>query len=158
EQLDAHGRVESFSLGERDFSPRLRLPETLIGRQAEARKVTEAFDRAVQGGVEVLLVGGPSGIGKTALVRSVDREIAKQSGGLLRSGKHDQLGRSTPYAALSQAFGGLMREIAASPQATFDAWKQRFHTALGGNARVIADTVPELEWVTGSLAPVREVP
>lgn len=152
------GRIEPFPLGEKDFSPKLRLPEMLVGRAQEAQQVVAAFQRASRGAVEVLLVGGPSGIGKTALVRSVYQEIAKTRRGLLLSGKHDQLGRSTPYAALAQAFGGLMSDIAASLKGAFERWKGRLDQALGPNARVIADVVPELEWVMGKLPPVPEVP
>lgn len=156
--LERGERVDDFPLGQRDFSPKLRLPETLIGRDDEMRVVTESFLRAANGGVELLLVGGPSGIGKSALVRSVYQDIARQKTGLLLAGKHDELARSTPYVALSQAFGGLMSNIAASPRPTFDRWKGEFASALGANARVIADVVPELEWVTGELGPVPEVP
>src|SRR5262249_30521233 len=152
------GRVDEFPLGEKDFSPTLRLPETLVGRDQEAEQVKAAFQRAAAGAVEVLLLGGVSGVGKTPLVRSVYRDIAELRPRILLSGKHDQLGRSTPYAALAHAFGGLMSDIAASPKPTFETWKQRLEAALGANARVIADLVPELAWVLGKLPPVLEVP
>jgi predicted ATPase/signal transduction histidine kinase/CheY-like chemotaxis protein len=97
-------------------------------------------------------------VGKTALVRSVYREIAKAGRGLLLSGKHDQLGRSVPYAALAQAFTGLLNNLTASPKPIFEAWRARIDRALGANARVIADLVPELEWLMGPLAPVPVVP
>jgi predicted ATPase len=91
-------------------------------------------------------------------VRSVYEEIAKTGRGLLLSGKHDQLGRSVPYAALAQAFGGLLRDVAASPKAVFDAWRNQIDRALGPLARIIADIVPELEWLMGALPPVPVVP
>ncbi|HLT40621.1 MAG TPA: protein kinase, partial [Enhygromyxa sp.] len=112
QQLLADGHIEAFSLGQRDFSPALQPPETLVSRERESRALTAAFERAANGAVELLLLGGPSGVGKTALVRAVYREIAKAGRGLLLSGKHDQLGRSVPYAALAQAFSGLMRNLA----------------------------------------------
>ena len=103
--LRERGHVEPFPLAQKDFSPKLRLPEKLLGRDSEAEQLTAAFHRVAQGAVEVLLVAGPSGIGKTALVRSVYREIAKVRGGMLLAGKHDLLGRSTPYAASSTKTG-----------------------------------------------------
>src|SRR5262249_43183708 len=77
---------------------------------------------------------------------------------LLLSGKHDQLGRSVPYAALAQAFTGLLHNLTASPKPVFEQWRARIDGALGANARVIADLVPELEWLMGPLAPVPAVP
>jgi predicted ATPase/serine phosphatase RsbU (regulator of sigma subunit) len=157
-RLAATGRIEPFAVGQRDYSPQLRLPETLIGREEEVKAVRASFERAAKGDVEVLMVGGPSGIGKTALVRSVYSEIAKAGRGLLLSGKHDQLARSTPFAAIAQAVGGLMQQIAATPRAVLEVWQDRFRDAVGDNLRVIADLVPELEWVMGKLAPVQPVP
>lgn len=153
-QLSELGQIDVFTLGQRDFSPTLRLPEELVSRERESRELSAALERAAEGAVEVLLLAGPSGVGKTTLVRSVYREIARAGGGLLLSGKHDQLGRAVPYAALARAFSGLMRDLAASPVAVFDAWRARIERALGPLARIIADLVPELEWLTGPLPPV----
>jgi len=158
EQLDEHGFIAPFDLGQKDFSPLLHIPQLLIGRTQEAAEIRSAFDRAAEGAVELLLVNGPSGVGKTALVRSVYQEMAKIGRGLLLSGKHDQLGRSVPYAALAQAFGGLMRELASSPKQVFETWKARFEKALGPLSRVIADIVPEMEWLMGTLPAVPVVP
>lgn len=157
-QWHERGVIESFVLGRKDYSPKLHLPQTLVSREKEAAEIHAAFDRAGAGAVEVLLLGGPSGVGKTALVRSVYREMAKLGRGLLLSGKHDQLGRNVPYAALARAFGGFVRDVAASPKSVFDAWKERIDAALGPLSRVIADIVPELEWLMGPLAPVPVVP
>lgn len=150
--------VVPFALGQRDFSSRLQISQTLVGRDKESLALTQSFERAAAGGVEVLLLSGHSGVGKTALVRSVYGEIAKAGRGLLLSGKHDQLGRDISYAALAQAFSGLLRGIAASPKPVFDAWREQLHDKVGPLCRVIADFVPELEWVTGPLAAVPEVP
>jgi predicted ATPase/tRNA A-37 threonylcarbamoyl transferase component Bud32 len=156
--LAEHGTIKAFRLGQKDFSPKLQIPQTLVGREQESRELAAAFERAAGGAVEVLLVGGPSGVGKTALVRNVYQEIAKAGRGILLSGKHDQLGRSVPYAALAQAFSGLLCSLVASPKPVFDAWRARLDRALGPLLRVIADLVPELEWLMGPLPPVPVVP
>ncbi|MDI1482939.1 AAA family ATPase [Polyangium sp. y55x31] len=156
-QWDERGTVEPFPLGKKDFSRKLRLPQALVGRERDVERVGESFARAAQGMTELLLVGGPSGIGKTALVRTVYRDIAQAGRGLLIAGKHDQLARSTPYAALSQAFGALMRQWLSSPEAVLEAWRERIRREVGDNARLIADVVPELDLVMGKLPPVPPV-
>ncbi len=156
-QWRAAGRVEPFALGAQDHAPRLRLPQLLIGRDSESREVAAAYGRAAQGAVELLLVGGPSGIGKTALVRTVYLDIARTGRGVLIAGKHDQLARSTPYAALAQAFGGLLRQWLASPQEVLQRWQERLRREVGDNARLIADVVPELDLLLGPLPPVPAV-
>ncbi|MGK3959506.1 AAA family ATPase [Sorangium sp. So ce118] len=155
--LHERGTVEPFSLGKKDFSRKLRLPQVLVGREQDVERVGESFARAERGAVELLLVGGPSGIGKTALVRTVYHDIAKAGRGLLVAGKHDQLARSTPYAAMAQAFGGLMRQWLSSPKTVLEAWQDRIRSEVGDNARLIADVVPELDLVMGKLPPVAPV-
>ncbi|WP_437990518.1 AAA family ATPase [Sorangium sp. So ce145] len=156
-QWDERGTVEPFGLGRKDFSRKLRLPQVLVGRERDVERVGESFARAAQGMTELLLVGGPSGIGKTALVRTVYRDIAQAGRGLLIAGKHDQLARSTPYAALAQAFGALMRQWLSSSEAVLEAWQERIRREVGDNARLIADVVPELDLVMGKLPPVPPV-
>ncbi|WP_437821025.1 AAA family ATPase [Sorangium sp. So ce1078] len=151
------GTVERFPLGNKDFSRKLRLPDVLIGREHERELLGASFARAAEGAVELVLIGGPSGIGKTALVRTVYRDIARAGRGLLISGKHDQLARSTPYAAMAQAFGALMQQWLASPKPVLTAWQERIKADVGDNARLIADVVPELDLVMGKLAPVPPV-
>ncbi|MDC0742541.1 AAA family ATPase [Polyangium mundeleinium] len=156
-QWDERGAVEPFGLGRKDFSRKLRIPQALVGRERDVERVGESFARAAQGTVELLLVGGPSGIGKTALVRTVYRDIAQAGRGLLIAGKHDQLARSTPFAAMAQAFGALMRQWLGSSEAVLEAWQQRIRREVGDNARLIADVVPELDLVMGKLPPVPPV-
>ncbi|HRI66137.1 MAG TPA: AAA family ATPase, partial [Polyangium sp.] len=151
EQLEVLGRIDDFILGQKDYSPVLHLPQTLVSRENEVVEIQGAFERAARGSVELLLLSGPSGVGKTALMRSVYEKIAKAGRGLLLSGKHDQLGRSVPFAALAQAFGGFVRDVAASSKSVFDAWRKRIDSALGPLARMIADVVPELEWLMGEI-------
>ncbi|WP_437978809.1 AAA family ATPase [Sorangium sp. So ce295] len=151
------GTVERFALGDKDFSPRLRLPDVLVGRERERDLLGAAFARAAAGTVELVLIGGPSGIGKTALVRTVYQDIAQAGRGLLISGKHDPMARSMPYAAMAQAFGALMQQWLASPKPVLAAWQERIRAEVGDNARLIADVVPELDLVMGKLAPVPPV-
>ncbi|NUP06213.1 MAG: AAA family ATPase [Polyangiaceae bacterium] len=153
-----HGTVEAFELGTRDFSPVLQIPDILVGRDNECRELNRAFERTARGAVELLLVGGPSGVGKTALVRSVYRHIAKAGRGSLLSGKYDRLRRAVPYTAIAQAFSCLVNNVAASPKAVFERWRLQFDEALGKNARIIADLIPALEWLMGPLPPVPAVP
>jgi len=158
EQFETRGSIADFVLGQKDYSRVLHLPQTLVSREKEVGEIKAAFERAARGAVELLLLGGSSGVGKTALVRSVYEEMAKAGRGLLLSGKHDQLGRSVPYAALAQAFGGFLRDVAASSKSVFDAWRKLFERTLGPLARIIADIVPELEWLLGDIPPLPVVP
>jgi hypothetical protein len=57
-----------FALGERDLPVRLASPSRLVGRGALAGRMATAFAEAVAGGCRGLLVTGPPGVGKSALI------------------------------------------------------------------------------------------
>src|SRR5208282_1422789 len=109
EQWEAHGRVEAFSLGERDMPDRLMIPEKLYGREREVEALLAAFDRVVGGGQpELVLVSGYSGIGKSSVVNELHKALVPPRG-LFASGKFDQYKRDIPYSTLVQAFQSLVR-------------------------------------------------
>ena len=79
----------------------LRIPQKLYGREVESAMLLETFERSRRGAVELLLVSGYSGIGKSALVNEIHRTIVR--GGHFIAGKFDQLNRSVPYAPIAQS-------------------------------------------------------
>src|SRR6185437_8508443 len=97
----------SFSLGARDASPRLSIPQRLFGRDADVRLLSDAFERVTSGGSELVLVTGYSGIGKTSLVSELHRPVTLARGYFL-AGKFDQLKRDIPYEPIVQALRQLV--------------------------------------------------
>jgi serine/threonine protein kinase len=102
-------RIAPFTLGEHDVSDRLLLPEKLYGRAREIDTLLACFDRMVNSGaVELVLVSGYSGIGKSSVVNELHRVLVEPRG-LFASGKFDQYKRDIPYSTLAQAFQSLVR-------------------------------------------------
>src|SRR5882757_6959149 len=58
-------------VGERDFPARLLAPSRLVGRETEVTTLREALDDALAGRCHGVLIGGASGVGKTALVNEL---------------------------------------------------------------------------------------
>ncbi len=156
EELSTSGSVTPFALGRSDYDGELRIPEKLYGRQAQTRKLLDAVHRVRGGASELLLIAGPAGVGKSALVQEIHRELVR--GGHFVSGKFDQFHRGVPYSALSKACGELVRVFLASPPAELEAWKQRLGEALGSNARVVIEVVPELGIALGEQPEVPPLP
>ena len=98
-ELASSGQVTPFPLGQHDYDGRLRVPEKLYGRAAAREAILEAVRGAQSGARALALVAGPAGVGKSALVQEVHREIVR--GGHLVSGKFDQFSRGTPYSGAS---------------------------------------------------------
>ena len=157
EQWEAHGRVEAFSLGERDMPDRLVIPEKLYGREREVEALLAAFDRVVGGGQpELVLVSGYSGIGKSSVVNELQKALVPPRG-LFASGKFDQLKRDIPYATLVQALQSLIRPLLSRSDAELARWREAFQEALAPKGRLIVNLVPELKLVVGELPPVPEL-
>src|SRR5262249_38327394 len=149
----AQRRIDELPLGERDTPDRLVIPEKLYGRRREVETLLAAFDRVVNGGPpELVLVSGYSGIGKSSVVNELQPVLVQR--GLFASGKCDQYKRDFPYATLAQAFQNLLRPLLSKSETDLAPWRRELLEALGPNARLIADLVPELKLIVGEPPPV----
>jgi PAS domain S-box-containing protein len=154
----ATGTITPFALGARDVPDRLSIPETLYGREAEIRQLLAAFDRVVAGGpAELVLVCGYSGIGKSSFVNELQKALVPPRG-LFASGKFDQNKRNIPYATLAQAFQSLIRPLLGKTEIELGQWRDALSEALGPNAQLIVQLVPDLEFVIGEQPPVLDLP
>ncbi len=153
----AEGDHAPFPLGRRDVSDKLRVPERLYGRGAEIARITSAFERASAGGIEVVLVPGASGVGKSSLVDEVARAVAKRRG-FFASGKFDQVQRDAPYAGILSALGGVLRRLLTYDDVTIAGYRRAIGAALGENGRVLADVLPEVELLAGRAPPAPDLP
>ncbi|PTL78245.1 ATP-binding sensor histidine kinase [Vitiosangium sp. GDMCC 1.1324] len=154
-QLRTSGTLEPFELGKLDLARQLPIPEQLYGRERETAQLEAALERVRAGPSETVIVSGPAGIGKSALVQAFRPRLGNASGFL--SGKADQLQRNVPYAPWVDAFQGLVRGWLEEPAHVRDLWRCRLLDALGTHGRVLLGVVPELEKLTGLLPPVPEL-
>src|SRR5215468_6029176 len=157
-EWEARRHIDDFSLGEHDTPHRLVIPEKLYGRQREIETLLAAFDRIVNGGApELVLVSGYSGIGKSSVVNELQPVLVPPRG-LFASGKFDQYKRDIPYATLAQAFQSLIRPLLGKSEADLTPWRDALREALGPNAGLIVDLVPEVRLIVGEPPPVAELP
>lgn len=144
----AKGRIASFALGERDVSDRFLIPRKLYGRERDVEEMVAAFDRTCEGQTTMMLVAGYSGIGKTSLIQELYKPIVRQRGYFI-SGKFDQVARGTPFGALIQAFRALVQQLLGESEERLAPWRDRLSAALGANAGVLAEVIPEIELIVG---------
>ena len=116
-----------------------------------------AFDRVSDGGAELLLVSGYSGIGKSALVREVRTPIIRRHGHFI-AGKFDQYKRNIPHSAIIGAFQELTRQVLTESDPQIAAWRHRLQEALGESGQVIVGVIPEIELIVGPQPPVARLP
>jgi PAS domain S-box-containing protein len=155
---EAHGRIDPFRLGVHDLSNRLLIPQKLYGREREIDTLLASFDRVrANGTLELVLVSGYSGIGKSSVVQELHKVLVPARG-LFASGKFDQYKRDIPYATLAQAFQSLVRPLLGQGEVELGRWRDALREALGLNGQLIVNLVPALELVIGRQPPVPELP
>ncbi|MFZ5572804.1 MAG: diguanylate cyclase [Thermodesulfobacteriota bacterium] len=148
ERLKRQGFVDAFALGQKDFSSRFRIPSNMVGRSAEVEILRQAFERVAAGENEFVLVSGPAGIGKSALIREF-RNRSLPGGVYFIAGKHDQFCSQEPYASLHQALRDLVRQVLAESPGSIRELQQHLTAALKPSGRIVTDALPELELIIG---------
>lgn len=142
------GDLPEFSLCEHDFSGRFQLPQKLYGRADETTALLRAYERCADGAVELVLVSGSSGTGKSALVHEIHKPVTARRGYFI-SGKFDQFQRAVPYYALLEAFKELINIFLTEKEARLSALRADLQTALGEEGRVLTNVLPNLEHIVG---------
>ncbi len=171
QQLNETGKIEDFVIGKRDLCDRFIIPEKLYGRATEVATLLAAFDRVAgreqteiqteierenqskiqnpKSKIELMLVAGFSGIGKTVVVNEVHKPIVRQRGYFIK-GKYDQFNRNIPFSAFVQAFRDLMGQLLSESDAQLQTWKAKILEVVGDNGQVLIDVIPELERIIGT--------
>ncbi|MDF5737816.1 MULTISPECIES: AAA family ATPase [unclassified Nostoc] len=156
EQWRETGKHTWFELGQRDISDRFIIPEKLYGRESEVRTLLDAFGHVANGGCELMLVAGFSGIGKTAVVNEVHKPIVRWNGYFIK-GKYDQFNRNIPLSAFVQAFRDLMGQLLSESDTQLEQWQSQILAAVGENGQVLIEVIPELEQMIGKQPAMAEL-
>jgi PAS domain S-box-containing protein len=157
-QWETQARIDAFPLARHDVSAQLLIPEKLYGREAQVEVMVRAFDRvAAEGALELVLVSGHSGIGKSSIVGELHQRLVPGRA-LFATGKFDQYKRDIPHATLAQAFGVLVRGILGQSEAELGRWRDAIRAAVGGSGQLVVQLMPELEVIIGRQPPVQDLP
>ncbi|MDF2156785.1 adenylate/guanylate cyclase domain-containing protein [Algoriphagus sp. CAU 1675] len=153
-QLNEQGEIDSFPLKSRDFSGKFTLPQKLYGRDKELETLMAKFDEVARGNLEVVLVSGYSGTGKSVLVHEIHKPITQKAGYFIE-GKFDQFQKAIPYYALLQAFGEFVEILLGENESRLRELKESIVRAIGEEGKVLTDVLPSLELIIG---PQPEIP
>lgn len=155
-QLESPGYITSFTLGAQDVRRTLRISEKLYGREEALGTLMAAFERATTGRVELVIVGGPSGVGKSAVVREIHKPITARSS-YFASGKCDPAGQ-TPLFLFTQVLAELARQLLTESEARLEQWRAVLLDAVKGKGQLLIERVPELAHVLAEQPPLPELP
>ncbi|MDZ8051790.1 MAG: AAA family ATPase [Aulosira sp. ZfuVER01] len=156
QMLLSQGEITDLKLGAKDISDRFLIPEKLYGRETEVSTLLNAFERVSLGNVELMLIAGFSGIGKTSIVNEVHKPIIRQNGYFI-AGKFDQFQRNLPFSAFVQAFRSFIGQLLTASTDQLQEWKKHILSALGEQAGIVIDVIPELELIVGQQPAIPEL-
>jgi predicted ATPase len=127
----------------------LQFGATMFGRKAELSTIIDAYRRSVSGETELVTISGLSGTGKSFLACEFGK-YAVANGGILLSGKFDQLQQGRLFSALASAFNqycGLLLqncELASTKQLA-----HQVNCVLGREACHLTKLIPNLANILG---------
>jgi hypothetical protein len=88
--------------------------QLLLGRESHLAALHDTYRAVAAGSPQVVLVHGPSGMGKTALLRAFLRELAEMTAAVVLAGRcYEQ--ESVPYKALDTLVDALSQHLGALP-------------------------------------------
>ena len=110
-----------------------RPARVLFGRDAELRRIDRLIVAASAGEGRTLFVSGPAGIGKTAVLRWLDRR-AEERGLRVGVGAAAALEGAWPYAPALEALADLCRRYPALLDGLADEYRSEIEGALRGSS------------------------
>jgi PAS domain S-box-containing protein len=152
-QWKMFGKIESFILAQKDFAGKLQPFQKLYGLEDDIDFLIGEFEEACEGKNKLIFISGYSGIGKTSLVHEIHLPIALRKGFFI-SGKFDQFQKDMPYHALAEALRELVQYFLTESEKQVQSWKIKLLKALGPNAQIVIDLIPELEFIIGQQPPI----
>lgn len=140
--------IDKFPLASMDIPIKFNFPQILVGREKESELLLSACERCARGASEIAFVHGSPGIGKSALIREIQRLIAKNNGYFI-TGKYDQFRRDVPYSAIIESFQGIIKQLLSENTERIKSWREKLVEAVGPNGKIITDVIPDLEHIIG---------
>lgn len=150
--------IELFPLGTKDFSNKLIFSNSLYGRANEQQTLLDAYNQVFeQNETQVSIISGYSGVGKSRLVKEIQRPIIEKHGYSV-SGKYEQYKKPSAYFAIVQACKDLVEQLLGENAESLKNWQQVFLNVLQGNGQVIIDLVPQFSLIIGPQPALPELP
>ncbi len=140
--------AEPFEPGLDDVSDIFQLPEKTYGRQDALELLSAALERAREKHFEAVFISGPSGMGKSILIREAWAR-AEKTDLIFLNGTFKNYNKKIPYSGVTEALRGVVNQILTLPEKAAAGWQVRIREALGQQGILMTNIIPELELLVG---------
>ena len=148
-KIDQGQDLDLVQIGSQDKPHNPVASRKFYGRASEGEVLRRVWGVSKeQGKVSLVLVTGPSGIGKTSFVNEVCAPLTEDNG-LFLFGKFDQSKCNIPFSTIAQTFSSLVRKLLTESEEQMTVWKGQIEEALGPNGALIARVLPQIELLIG---------
>jgi histidine kinase len=126
----------------------------LYGRSKERNLLRQAYRRLWESEagskptVQLVLISGSAGAGKTALAMSIG-PLVTEDGGFFVQGKFDQMQGSEMYSAFVTAFNELVETVIKRGADAVRSMRKAIQSAVHSEQRMLLDMIPALEKILG---------
>ncbi|RJP88878.1 MAG: GAF domain-containing protein [Desulfobacteraceae bacterium] len=145
-----------FQIACHDIPERFLFPDRMYGRDIELAMLMDEYNRVKGSHIGISMIAGYSGMGKSRIVEEIRRYVVDK-GGYFISGQYEQFQQDIPYSGLIQAFGEIIRQILTGSADQISLWRHKLEAALGANAQIIIDVIPEVEFILGAQPPAPDL-
>lgn len=149
ELLEKGALETTFPLGATDISDLLFLPEHSFGREMEINNLCEILENPDSDRFSAVFVSGPSGMGKSTLMKAVKSRFAERSDIYFLSGTYKNYTRNVPFSGITSALTRVVEQILSAPGDILQQKKQKIQAALGNQGKLLTELMPELELLLG---------
>eukprot|EP00980_Cylindrotheca_fusiformis_P025746 scaffold14558_cov137-Cylindrotheca_fusiformis.AAC.11 len=103
---------------------------------------------------ELVFIRGYSGVGKSSLAKTLEKETNRETGGIYVEGKFDFKASNEPYSGIASAFGQVCKRIldrqnqsnkGATVGDDSTSFGSRLSDTLGPAANILSNLIPELQ-------------
>ncbi|GIW21862.1 MAG: serine/threonine protein kinase [Candidatus Sericytochromatia bacterium] len=148
ESIKNKGFIEEFEIAKYDINPKIQFPEKIYGRDEELLLITKSLEKFKKGNLEIVLVSGDSGMGKSSLIDKVSEEIKKQNIYYIYS-KFDNLTQNKPYSSFIDGIRILIKRILSESNEKLNQFKYNLINKLGSSLNILIDLIPEIKLIVG---------
>lgn len=148
QNLSQSSQFDELALGTKDVSSRFSIPDRLYGRDDELTLLKGSFEKVCSERQRLVMVAGPSGVGKSALIGELYKPLA-QSRGFFLQGKFELLQKNVPHFAWVQAFNQLADLLLSESEEVLHSWRKRILKEMGPVAGVLVNMVPRFAQILG---------